>query len=399
MKISKIISLLLFSGLCLLMAACGNSGNKLTGEFIIRGKFKNTKGEMIRLVRLDVDSLIPRDSVIIDDNGAFSFRIKSDSPSFYLLKASSDNFVTLLIAPGEELEISGNFKQLAHEYNVSGSAGSVLLAELNTHTRLNYHKVDSLENILSKSRDSSRYAEIKKETDSAYNLIFLDQQQFVKSFIDKNITSLASLMAIYQMFGRVKVLNERDHLDYFIKLDNSLSALYPANGYVTELHKRVIQIKKNEEEQKLAEQKLDTGMIAPDIYMKSIAGIPANLSSLKGRVVLVWFWAGWSKSSQQDAETYKALYKKYRAKGFEIYGVSLDKDRQTWEDAVRGNKMQWIQVCDLLEWNSPVVKTYCIKSLPHAVLIGKDGRILKRGISAQELPVYLAKQFKNQNSN
>jgi thiol-disulfide isomerase/thioredoxin len=395
MRYSRNAGLLVIAAICLIIASCGNDKNRVKNEFTIHGKFKNTKGEMLRLVQLTVDSVIPRDSAIIDENGAFSFNVKATEPSFYLLKAAADNFITLLVNPGEIIELSGNFQQLAREYNVSGSPGSALLAELNTHTRSNYRKVDSIENILNKSQDSSRFADIKKEIDSAYNLIFLDQQKFVKTFIDKNDSSLASLMAIYQVFGRVKVLNERDHFESFEKLDKSLTALYPDNGYVLELHNRVLQIHKSVEEQKLAEKKLDSGLVAPDIYLKNIGGVSCNLSSLKGRVVLVWFWAGWSKTSQKDIDVYKFLYKKYRSKGFEIYAVSLDKDRQTWEDAVRGNKMQWLQVGDLLEWNSPVVKIYCLKNLPHALLIGRDGRILKRGITAEQLPDYLAKQFKN----
>jgi len=93
-------------------------------------------------------------------------------------------------------------------------------------------------------------------------------------------------------------------------------------------------------------------------------------------------------------EALKGLQKKYGPKGFGIYAVSLDKYRQTWEGAVREHKLNWTHVSDLMEWESPVVKLYALQSIPYAILIDRDGRIVKRGITDQQLAVWLNKNLK-----
>jgi peroxiredoxin len=150
----------------------------------------------------------------------------------------------------------------------------------------------------------------------------------------------------------------------------------------------------NETERLNLEAKLDSGNTAPEIDLKAITGYAVKLSSLKGRTVLVYFWAGWSAQSQMAIPYYKALNKKYGPKGFTVLGVSLDKDRQTWEMAVRENKMQWTQVSDLLEWDSPLVKLYNITSIPAVFLIDKDGRIISKRPDNQRLAEMLYHIYK-----
>ena len=373
---------------------CGNGKKQAAETFIIHGKLKNTNGEKIVLVQMKADSLKSIDSMNIDDNGEFRFSEKPHEICFYMLKLAPDNFITILPDKGETVEVTGNSRQLANEYKVSGSKGSELLAELNTQTRRNYKKSDSLFNVLDDKKESVNFKDIKAQCDSLYNLIFIDQQKYIQGFIQQNPTSLASLFALYQSFGRKQVLNERDDFVYFRKLDSVLYQLYPQSDFVMELHNSVAAIEKSKNEMRQAIAKLDSGMVAPDISLKNIGGAVQTLSSLRGRVTLVFFWAASSQPSVSVLNSFKGLQKKYSPKGFTIYAVSLDKYRQTWESAVREYKLNWIHVSDLMEWESPVVKLYAIESIPYAVLIDKDGRIVKRGITDTQLAAWLYKNFK-----
>jgi peroxiredoxin len=373
---------------------CGNNNKQPEDIFVIHGKLKNTNGEKIVLVQMKTDSLKPIDSMKIDDNGEFRFSYKPNDICFYMLKLGEDNFITLLLNKGEAVEVTGNSRQLANEYKVVGSTGSELLSELNTQTRVNYKKSDSLLGVLETNKESEDFKKIKDECDSLYGIIFANQQQYVQDFIKKNPTSLASLFALYQSFGRQKVLNERDHFRYFKILDSVLIQLYPKTDFVTDLHSRVVEIEKFRNERKAAAAKLDSGMMAPDISMKNIGGVVQPLSSLKGKTTLLLFWAGSSQPSLKVLDSFKWIQKKYALKGFIIYAVSLDKYRQTWEGAVREHKLNWIHVSDLLEWESPVVKLYALESIPFAILIDKDGKIVKRSITDQQLSAWLYKNFK-----
>ncbi|HNX07864.1 MAG TPA: TlpA disulfide reductase family protein [Bacteroidales bacterium] len=372
---------------------CGNH-NKPVDECVIHGKLKNTLGEKIILQQLSRDSIKSVDSIQVDENGEFTFTYKPQDISFYLLKVSAENFVMLLAGKGETIEITGNIRQLANEYAVSGSAGSALLCELNSYTRKNINKTDSLYKIQLLHQDSANFPQVKQGLDSVYKAIFEDQRRYVRGFIAKNRTSLASIVAIYQVFGRQKVLNERDHFGTFKMLDSTLFLLYPNNDYVLELHKRVKDVEKAQADKLKNLAKLDSAMAAPEIKMKNIGGYPQPLSSLKGRVTLVLFWAATSEPSIAALKQYKWIHKEYRDKGFQVYAVSLDKNRRDWEFAVNEHRLSWINASDLLGWDSPVVKTYCIDNIPLAVLVDADGRILKRGITQEELPAWLYKIYK-----
>ncbi len=259
---------------------------------------------------------------------------------------------------------------------------------------MNYRKSDSLFHILEVNKEKADFKDIKAECDSLYEIIFADQQKYVQGFIQKNPTSLASLFALYQSFGRKQLLNERDHFTYFRMLDSTLMPLYPKCDFVTELHNSVAAIKKVKNEMCLAAAKLDSGMTAPDISMKNIGGVMQSLSSMRGKSTLLLFWAASSQPCLKVLNSFKALQKKYAPKGFGIYAVSLDKYRTAWEGTVREFKINWTHVSDLQEWESPVVKLYAIESIPYAILIDKDGKIVKRGITDQELSAWLYKNYK-----
>ncbi|HOV12323.1 MAG TPA: TlpA disulfide reductase family protein [Bacteroidales bacterium] len=393
MTFRKFLGFLCLAAALVFIGGCSNH-NTPVDEFIIHGKLKNSLGEKIILQRLSLDSIKSVDSLIVDENGEFTFKYKPGSIGFYLLKVAGDNFIMLLTDKGEKIEITGNIKQLANDYAVTGSAGSVLLCELNNYTRKNIDKTDSLYNVQLLYQDSTNFPQVKQHLDSVYNNIFEDQRRYVQGFIKKNRTSLASIIAIYQVFGRQKVLNERDHLGTFKMLDSTLFLLYPNNDYVLELHKRVGDVEKAKADKIRNLAKLDSAMVAPEIKMNGIGGNPQPLSSLKGHVTLVLFWATSSQPSVASLKQYKWIHKKYREKGFQVYAVSLDKNRRDWEYAVNEHRLSWINASDLLGWDSPVVKTYCIDNIPLAVLVDTDGRILKRGITEEELPAWLNKIYK-----
>jgi peroxiredoxin len=248
--------------------------------------------------------------------------------------------------------------------------------------------------MLEQAKEHKRYDSIKQAVDSAYALLVDDQRTYIRNFITKNSGSLASLTALYQNFGREPMVNEQEDFDLYEVLEKNLSAKYPGSPYVTELKEREALVHHEKTLALAREQKLDSGNVAPDIALKTPVGTNVSLSSFKGHVVLLHFWAGWSAVSQQDIEYYKFLKKKYESKGLVLFGVSLDKDRQGWEDAVRENKITWTQVSDLMEWRSPIVKAYNVTSIPVCFLIGSNGKIVCKRPDKQQLADRLYKIYK-----
>jgi thiol-disulfide isomerase/thioredoxin len=141
---------------------------------------------------------------------------------------------------------------------------------------------------------------------------------------------------------------------------------------------------------------LEIGNKSPEIVLKNQKGDSVALSSLKGKLVLIDFWATWCSPCLEEQPKLAKLYKKYNQKeftcgtGFEIFGVSLDSRQSSWEEVIAREKITWIQVSDLKFWKSPVAKTYSIKALPYNVLIDRDGIILMKNLHGDELEKALA---------
>lgn len=379
----------------LMFTGCGgNSADE--DSFVIKGNFTNTKKDSIYLEELTATTMIPVDSTVITEDGDFYFKVKPKETGFYLLKMGDDNFVTLLIDKGETVEITADAKQILYTYSVSGSKGSELIWKLNQHKKVNLDKVDSLSAVYKASVGKTNFVEIKNSLDSTYKIIFNDEKGFAKNFIDSNIGSLASLIAIYEQFGRELLFTESDSADfaYYEKLDNSLIKLYPDNAHADEFHKHVAEVKRTKAELKLAESKLSVGSEAPDFELYTPDSTLVKLSSLKGKYVLIDFWASWCAPCRKNNPKLVALYKKYKDSKFTILGVSLDREKDSWKNAIAKDKLVWTQVSDLLYWESPVVKLYNVQEIPYAVLIDKDGKILEKSTDESVIEAKIAEIIK-----
>lgn len=135
------------------------------------------------------------------------------------------------------------------------------------------------------------------------------------------------------------------------------------------------------------------GAEAPDFTMKNLDGEPVSLSDFKGKVVLIDFWASWCGPCRKDNPHVVELYNKYKADGFEILGVSLDKTQDRWEQAVAKDKLTWTHVSDLKGWQNAVAQIYSVKSIPHTVLLDKEGKIIANKLRGPALDQKLASIF------
>jgi peroxiredoxin len=138
------------------------------------------------------------------------------------------------------------------------------------------------------------------------------------------------------------------------------------------------------------------GDLAPVFTLNDVNGKPVSLADLKGKIVLIDFWASWCEPCRAEGPNLKEQYRLYKDKGFEIFSVSLDTDRKNWLKAIKDDGLTWIQVADLKGYQSDVVKSYGLGGVPSFFLIGRDGKIIAdTDIQGAALNKRLAEIFKN----
>ena len=133
------------------------------------------------------------------------------------------------------------------------------------------------------------------------------------------------------------------------------------------------------------EEKINQNMEAPEIQLPDPTGKLVSLSSLRGKVVVIDFWASWCKPCREESPNMVKLYNRFKEQGFEIFGVSLDKEKKDWLAAIQKDGLLWTQVSDLKFWESAAARTYGITSIPATYLIDKQGKVLASNLKGAEL--------------
>jgi len=137
------------------------------------------------------------------------------------------------------------------------------------------------------------------------------------------------------------------------------------------------------------------GALAPEINLATPEGPNLALSSLRGKYVLIDFWASWCGPCRRENPNVVKTYAAYKDKGFEIFGVSLDQDRAAWLKAIETDKLVWKHVSDLKYWSSAGAQAYQVNSIPQTFLLDKEGRVIAKGLRGASLDQYLAQLFKD----
>ena len=359
----------------------------------IKGTLSGTNAEKIYLHELGHEGSSRKDTVQLDAKGNFAFKHRIGQPTFYSLTVNN-RAITLLAHPGEKVVISGDARHLPLTYSVEGSEDSDHIRLL--HQRLE-HTVfvgDSLDKTLKKYEGNRNFVNIQRQLEWNYINEVDSLRAFNIRFMEKNPQSLAVIFALYQQLTQNNYLfNREEDIRYFRKADSTFYKRYQKVPYVNTLHANVLRMNEQNNMRQLNRMLSMLGEIAPEIALPTPDGKTVKLSSTRGNFVLLDFWASWSASCRTENISLLNIYNTYRHQGFEIYQVSLDHSKTSWEKAIKEDGLSWINVSDLKSWDSEVVNLYGVETVPANFLIDREGNIITKNLKGDALDKKLSEIF------
>jgi peroxiredoxin len=357
-----LIILLLFS-----LAAC-------TENNTYQLNYKTTSNSPIFLYKLDANKPQKVDSSF-NQHGEHDFEIDAINPALYLIGESPQKSILFIAknkAQNEFLITDTN----SLKTNVKGDSINIIL-----QSHFNYRSIT-----FERFQNKNKYSENElKQTLESY-------QNYLKEFISSNRKSPVILMILWEIQNPLNFKNELLFIKDVVELQ------YKNKFYLEEINKQIQYCKQQEqiitqqqkrEAQDITEREklgINIGAIAPDLAYKDPKGKTRKLKDLRGKVVLLDFWASWCRPCRAENPNVVNLYNKYRKKGFTIYSVSLDKSREQWISAIQQDGLSWgSHVSELNGWNSNAGQKYGVSSIPKTFLIDREGKIQGHNLKGKSL--------------
>lgn len=373
-----------------LLAGCNNE-NKV----VIKGSFTVPAEGVVYLDQSEVDRNIRVDSAMIK-RGQFKFVTEVTGPEFYQLRFTGNEFVALLVMPGENISLEIGKTPVAMNYTVQGSPGSADIRMLDQQLLVTKTRLDSISNIynsLSANDMDIRGAELQKTYTEAVEA----QRKFNIKFVVENISSMSSIQALYQRIDEnTYVLYQPRDLQYLKIVSDSLSVRYPVSRHVRALKENVT----TELNQMYIDRISSIAMQMPETSsspeLPDINGKMVSVASLKGKYVLVSFWSTTSEESMNQLPVLRSIYNDYHRKGLEIYQISLDPDAERWKNVVRYEEIPWISVREPDPENPVYARLMNITYLPSNLLYDPQGNIINTNLTGRNLLIRMDQLFNKQ---
>ena len=349
-----------------LLGSCGSQENK----FVLTGNADVSDGTKIYVLQADQNNQpYIKDSTTVQSNN-FKFQGISSTPQISYIQVEGVNGYVLAILENGDIK-ADLFKDSISKSKVYGTKSNDDFIKYKSETKF---LVDDMNNISYEAQDAimtgdvATASELEKEYNSKEREVMLYEWDFIIDNLDSYMSAL--LLEVFMIENKV---NKDSIIDVYESFSNRIK--------VSDVGKNIADLLSQ------YENPIEVGEIAPDFTAPSINGDDVSLSEevSNNNVTLLDFWAAWCRPCRVENPNLVKLYKAYNQNGFDIIGVSLDRTKEQWEQAVEDDNLLWTQVSNLNFWNDPIARRYSIRAIPQSFLINKEGVVIGKNLRGNDL--------------
>lgn len=351
----------------LLFLSCSQQGSQQGKEISLTGKINFPEAGVVLLEEYGNQDLTVIDTIQVQPGGEFSHTMTLAEPGFYRLNLYGKQMVNLILFQDDlNIQVDGNAPTGA--VDITGSQDMEFLTEVNGMAQSYQQEVQDMNQQYIEANSAGDTVEMQRIRGQ-----YLEKSRQHKDVLKQKVNEMGNSLAILQIIGNFSAEEDYEFLD-------QLGILFANDPPDTKHTPRFLTYIEEVRQQHRNNENLQIGKLAPEISLPNPDGTVVPLSSLRGKIVLVDFWAQWCRPCRLENPNIVDAYQKYKDKGFEVYGVSLDRSRENWLQGIEEDGLPWTHVSDLKYWQSEAARTYNINAIPASFLLDQEGRIIAKDL-------------------
>lgn len=376
--------------LLIILAACGNEKeageNSKENNFTVHGTVTAGNDQKVYIEAVSQDGTINVAEGQTDNNGSFEVVGNIPGMGIYQMRLgdeSAQKIVPLTLMPDDNVEVTADYNTFTTNPTFKGTEWATPLTKFMSLYSSFTEKQRGLAELQKNGTSENELLE-------KYNAMRVDLDAFAKNTMVKSPDNPVNIILSSSLSPNVGFDSwDPSNLDILKSVSAAFDKRFADSPITKTMSNQVFQIE-SAYQQHLNGSDTETtptsSEMAPEIALKNPEGKVIRLSELRGKYVLIDFWASWCGPCRRENPNVVRMYNAYKNKGFTILSVSLDENAEAWKQAILADGLIWPNhVSDLKKWDTPLLKSYNFNSIPHTVLVDKQGKIIARNLRGESL--------------